>query len=114
MSQLLPGLVFVFCLVMLAGMTVMILSRPAAQAAGGVGTARAFGPRPRITLADSRQCSSVPPTTAEPASAPRPWQFRSLTNLRDVESFLDRLEVCGCAEREVVSLGTKSFAVRWR
>ena len=42
------------------------------------------------------------------------WKLVTLTNLSEVEDFLDCLESSRVAEREVHTLGNSSFAVRWR
>lgn len=42
------------------------------------------------------------------------WKVVTLTNLSEVEDFLDCLESSRVAEREVHTLGNSSFAVRWR
>jgi hypothetical protein len=48
-----------------------------------------------------------PPTATD-------WQVATLTNLSQVEDLLDCLEANGFAQREVLTLGNSSFAVRWR
>ena len=42
------------------------------------------------------------------------WKLVTLTNLREVEDLLDCLEASSVNEREVHTLGTSNFAVRWR
>jgi hypothetical protein len=42
------------------------------------------------------------------------WHTTTLTRLCDVEDFLDQLEAHRITEREVVTLGNASFAVRWK
>jgi hypothetical protein len=42
------------------------------------------------------------------------WKFVTLTNLREVEDLLDSLEAARVNEREVHTLDSSSFAVRWR
>lgn len=44
----------------------------------------------------------------------KPWQTKTLANLRQVEDLLDSLEAHGFGEREVHILGESTFAVRWR
>ena len=50
---------------------------------------------------------TTPPTATD-------WQVTTLTNLSQVEDLLDCLEANGFAEREVLTLGNATFAVRWR
>jgi hypothetical protein len=50
---------------------------------------------------------TTPPAASE-------WQITTVTNLSQVEDLLDCLEAQGFAEREVLTLGNSSFAVRWR
>jgi hypothetical protein len=114
MSLLLPGFVLALSLVTLSLMVATMVMREPALAAGGVGTVHPFSPNPGTAAADTRADLTALTVTPGPLPAVRPWQVRSLSSLRDVESFLDQLEVHGCGEREVLSLGTKSFAVRWR
>ena len=42
------------------------------------------------------------------------WKLVTLSRLRDVEDLLDSLEAHHVLEREVHTLGSSSFAVRWR
>ena len=57
-------------------------------------------------------CSEAVTQTAFGQSAG--WKLVTLTNLREVEDLLDCLESSCVAEREVHTLGTSVFAVRWR
>lgn len=42
------------------------------------------------------------------------WQLATVDALGDAEALLDCLEARGFEERELVVLGDRSFAVRWR
>lgn len=44
----------------------------------------------------------------------REWHVTTVTSLSDAEDMLDCLESNGFADRELVVLGNRSFAVRWR
>jgi len=52
------------------------------------------------------------------ASKPRPvhtdWQLTTVDDLTNAEDLLDCLEAQGFSERELVVLGNRCFAVRWR
>lgn len=42
------------------------------------------------------------------------WQIASLASLSDAEDLLDYLEANGYSQRELINLGNRCFAVRWR
>lgn len=50
--------------------------------------------------------------TAQPATGE--WKVTTIHNLTQVEDFLDSLEAHGVTEREILTLGDSTFAIRWR
>jgi hypothetical protein len=42
------------------------------------------------------------------------WQLTTCSALHDAENLLDKLETKGVTERELLVLGNRCFAVRWR
>lgn len=46
--------------------------------------------------------------------ATKDWQMASLASLSDAEDLLDYLEANGHSRRELITLGHRCFAVRWR
>lgn len=47
-------------------------------------------------------------------STTKEWQIASLASLSDAEDLLDYLEANGHSQRELITLGNRCFAVRWR
>ena len=42
------------------------------------------------------------------------WHMRTVSGLEEAQELLDRLEVQGFTERELIVLGNSAFVVRWR
>jgi len=68
------------------------------------------------TVIGLRDCATdtLPGGMMRPSSRASDWQMTSVDDLSAAEDLLDCLEANGVADKELVVMGNKCFAVRWR
>lgn len=71
-------------------------------------------PRHRDPASDTVANDAMTRTAPPAARTQGEWNVRALSDLGEVERFLDRLESCGVLVREVNTIGEEGFAVRWK